>query len=156
MLKIVSVYQIIIWLVSLAFLVKDVISSVLMNSVFFTLLTMILAVFSVIFIYVNVCVLFECKIKYFQTFLKINLWTNFLQIFHLSLLGVTYYIAIGLHILIYYSYGDIQEFRLGLDYFQTKFGLNFNASNMIIIGINLIPLLLFIFFNRKIKLLRET
>ena len=79
------------------------------------------------------------------------MWTNFFQIFHLSLFGLTYYIAVGIHVLFYYSYDKIQEIKVGFNFFQSSFGINYHESNMIIAGINLLPLLIFIFFNKKIE-----
>jgi hypothetical protein len=64
------------------------------------------------------------KVENFKTFLKINMWSNFLQLIRLSIMGFSYYIALGVNIVLVYSYDESQKLTVGLNYFSSSFGIN--------------------------------
>jgi len=156
MFKTIVVYQIIIWPITLINLANQLLKSIFEKNLLIFGLSSVFILFSSFFIYINFCLLFNLKKNYFLRFLKINLWSNLFQVFHLSLFGLTYYIAIGIHVLLYYIYDTTQDVKIGFNYFTSVFGFNYHESSVIVAGINLIPLLLFVYFYRKLKSLESS
>jgi hypothetical protein len=66
-------------------------------------------------------------------------------------MGFNFYLIIGLHILFYYSFDVTQRLNVGYDLFRFSMEVNYEKSDIIIVGINLIPLLLFLAFNIKLN-----
>jgi hypothetical protein len=151
-LKIIAIYQIIVWLLCFVILIKNLFYSFFINVNFYLGIILLVFIFiDVALIYTNVCLLFNFVQKKYQLFLKINLWSNFFQIFHFSLFGFAYYMAFGVYFLFYYSYDETQKLLIGFDYFRCSFGINYSQSDLLLFGIDIVPLLIFLFFNRKIK-----
>lgn len=108
---------------------------------------------SLLMIYSNVCLLFNLKKHQFRRFIVINKWANFSQIIHLSLIGINFYLIVGIHILFYYSYDVTQKIGIGYDFIDFTLVAKYFKSDVIIVGINLIPLIIFLIYNRKLNLL---
>ena len=83
--------------------------------------------------------------------MNINIGANFFQIFHLSLLGFNYNFSAGLQITPYFLYNESLTIRVILDFFNVRFQLNYEADNDIMVGINLIPLIIFIILNKVLR-----
>lgn len=88
---------------------------------------------------------------HFQTFLKINLWANFFQIFQLSLFGFNYLIAVGVYVAVGYSYGQTQKIFTSFNFFRYSIAINYRTSDLIQIEFNIIPLLIFFILDKMIK-----
>src|SRR6185437_11364582 len=152
MLKTVAVYQVLIWVISAILFGQDFFKALLADTnltiAFFTL---VVIGFSAFIVYSNVCLLFDLKQNYLTKFLKVNVWSNFFQIFHLSILGLTYYVAIGIHFLVYYFFDQSQDIRAEFDFFKANIGVNYHNSSQIIFGINVVPLIVFFSLTRVLK-----
>jgi hypothetical protein len=152
MLKVINIYQILIWLISTIMFGEGLVVSLGNEKNYVAaFMKLLIVTFSVYFIYTNICLLFEFKKERFPNFLRLNKWVNFLQIFHLSLVGFNYYIAVGVHILLYYSYNEIQIISIGFVPYVSSIQINYQRSTAILAGLNLIPLLIFILVNRIMK-----
>ena len=72
-----------------------------------------------------------------------------------SIMGLSYNTIIGIQFLIYYLYDDNQKFGLSFDYYTLNAAGSLSASNVIFVGIAVIPISLFIIFDKCIIEFRE-
>jgi hypothetical protein len=149
MIKIISTYQISVWIIAQFMFIRLFIKYLFIDNKSIGLIfLLIIMIFSIFFIFSNICLLFNFQKQYFNKFLNLNIWTNFFQIFHLSLVGFTYYFEIGPQISPYYSYDNNWDISIALSPFESSFGLKYFDSNLILAGISLIPLIIYILLNR--------
>jgi len=149
--KIISLYQLLVWIVALYYFMTVLYSSIFIDndltSVFILLIFIYLSVW---LIFSNFCLLFKLRSNHYKKYLVLNFWSNFFQIFQLSLLGFNYLFAFGVYIVLGYSDQANQVF-LSTKLFQTLIALNYTPSNLIRCGVNVIPLIIFIVLNKIIK-----
>ena len=156
MLKSIFIYQILAWFIALIVLIKEFINAILFKgNLALSFIVLIIICFSVYFIYTNFCLLFGFKKEHSKMFLEINKWVNFFQIIQLSLFGFTYYLLIGIQLCLIYTYDQQQIFEIEFNFFKTSLGINYHTSDVIIAGINFIPLIIFLFLNNRSKFFEE-
>ena len=153
MLKVINVYQSIAYLVCLEVFIESFVNSFTKNLNLgraFTSLLLIVLISYVI--YSNISLLISKKRQ--LQFIKLNLWFNFFQIFYISLLGFTFYLLLGIQIMPYVQYIDRITFGVHTESFNSGTSLSYVQGNEISLGINLIPLITFIYLDRFSKKLR--
>jgi len=150
MLAIINIYQIITSLISIIFFFQDFINSFGRIRNYFKSFTSFLIIILLAYIlFTNVYALFNKK--KISSYLTINIWFNFIQIFYISILGINYYLLIGLQIIPYYSYLEASSFKIYFEFFSVRMGIFYKPNNEIAIAINLIPLIIFIILNNYKK-----
>src|SRR5665213_996535 len=123
MIRTVAIYQILIWSITAILFGQDLFTALLVDkNLTIAFVTLVVICFSAFLIYSNICILFDLKQEYLLRFLRINIGTNFFQIFHLSVLSLTYYVAIGIHFLVYYFFDQSQDIRAEFDFFKANIG----------------------------------
>jgi hypothetical protein len=145
-LRVIAVYQIFVWGYSLVLYLKLGISLISRNGSNFLLIIQLMLIIAIIFLlYTNICLLVGIYKKYLSFFLRVNMWSNFIQVFYFSILGLTFYCAFGFFVLLYFSYDRSMEIAVRHSLFESAIGINFDTENSILnIGINVIPLVTFI------------
>jgi len=98
-------------------------------------------------VYSNMQMLLE-KNKVKIANLQFNKWLNFAQIFHLSILGLSYYFIVGVYITVYYYYDQIQTFGYSLSFYKLDLVMMYYKSNVIFAGLNLMPVVLFLILDK--------
>ena len=66
-------------------------------------------------------------------------------------MGISFYIVIGARAAGYYMYDQVQKLSAGFGFDNLTIHFSYSKSNIIIVGLNLIPLLLFILFNKNVN-----
>ena len=151
-LKIINVYQTLIWIVALFYFFKLLYVSLFVKISFaLSFLLLLLILLSIVVIYSNFCLFFNLSNARRKKFLVLNLWINFLQIFQLGLLGINYAFVLGIYFIVGYSFDQTQNFYSSFNLFKTSIAFNYLQSDIIRCQINLIPLIIFIVFNISIK-----
>lgn len=152
-LKIANIYQIVIWLISAYYYIVGMVHSILPNKDSFSLFGNLAVLFmSVAIICSNIYLLVsKNNIRLIIKNLYFNKWLNLIQILNLSLLGVSFYMIIGVRIMAYYIYDNTQRFELNYGFFRFQAGISYAKSDIIFVGINILPIILFIIFNNSIK-----
>jgi hypothetical protein len=101
-------------------------------------------------IYINTEFIRSRKIT--KRFKTVNQWFNFLQLFHLSLIGVAFYCTVGPAIIAEFIYSDRINGQLRLLFFSFTFNLTYRPNDSdIYAGINLIPALYLYLFNLHVR-----
>jgi hypothetical protein len=154
LLKIASVYQIVIWLISIVSYVLVIVNSIWPNKDYNALLICIAVIcFSVMIVYSNVYLLLnKGNTSFILKNLYFNKWINIIQIVNISLFGFTFYAIVGVRIMGYYIYDDTQKFALDYGFFKFKSEVSYIKSDIIFVGMNFIPIMLSVIFNRYIGL----
>jgi hypothetical protein len=157
MVKPIAVYQIVCWSISLVIFIDGFRKAILVHwNLFLAIMLVFIISFACYFIFINFCLLFNYKKKQLLKFLAINKWANFFQIFHISIFGAAFYIAIGFHLIVFLVLGYITDLRVGFDYFASEFSIGLSQNDrLIFLGVNTVPLFLFIFFNYYIKKIKS-
>ncbi len=146
----VCIYQIGIWLISAGDYVMGIGDTVIPNKDSVSLLSNIVIItFSILVIISNIYVLLDRKL-YLNRNLVFNKWLNFIQIIHFSVLGVSYYLIIGFHLVIYYIYDQNQDISWATSFYKFTLEVAFIKSNLISVGISIIPLCAFFIFDRAV------
>lgn len=109
-----------------------------------------LILFSASLIYTNWYLLTD-KMKWRIKFLKFNQYINLFQVFTLSLFGFTYDFVFGPKIMPYLSYGSTIDVMFFADFFNTRLSIFYKPSTVILIGVNFIPLVLYILLSNEFK-----
>lgn len=140
--------QIISSLISLIVFCSSILSIVRINGFYLSLpfLTIFFLSLTFFFIYTNFFLIrnFPKNKKY----LEFNIWINFLQMIQISIFGFTYYFAMGFEIVPVFSYSDHVSFLLGYEFFNIRMKVFFQSGmNDINVGLNIIPLIIFILLN---------
>lgn len=148
--KMISLYQLLVWLVGLYYFMTVLYNSIVDNDLTSVFILLIFISLSVWLIFSNFCLLLKLRINHYKKYLVLDFWSNFFQIFQLSLFGFNYLIAFGFYIVLGYSDQANQVF-LSTKLFQTLIALNYAPSNLIRCGVNVIPLIIFIVLNKIIK-----
>jgi hypothetical protein len=150
-LKIITIYQIIIWSIGAVMFFNVPNGSSSDKPDMLIILTKLLIVgISIYVVYLNICLLLNFRKAFFKKNLIVNKWINFIQIFHISLLGLNLYLIVGNQILLYYSYEDVQKVNIGYDLIRYSAEVTYVKNNIIVFGINLMPLMVFLFFSREL------
>jgi len=142
-LAVINIYQIIIYLICLSTFVLQAIENLerKMNLIFaFTYILLI--VLSAYSIYLNAILLFRKNKP--RSFISLVAWLNFLQIFYFSIMGLTYFLFLGPVIMPYFNYTDSMSLGVHFDLLNSNFSLYYKENDKIAIGINLIPMVIFI------------
>jgi hypothetical protein len=151
LLKTANIYQIVIWFISGGDYLLGIFDTIAPKKDYISLLSSICVVsFSIIIICSNLLLLFNSKFALSKN-LRLNKWLNFVQIIHFSILGLSYYMIVGIHIAVYYLYDKVQEFSYAISFYKLTIEASYSNSNIISVGLNLIPLILFFIFNKIIK-----
>jgi hypothetical protein len=152
LLKIANVYQIIIWLISAIYYILGIVNSIWPNKDSVGLLTNGGVIcLSIIIICSNIYFLIDSKNKsFYLKNLYFNKWINLIQILNISLVGFTFYAIIGIRIMGYYAYDESQKLAISYGFFRFKSEGSYVKSDIIFVGINLIPVILSLIFNRYI------
>ncbi len=152
-LKIANVYQLTIWLISAIYYIFKFINSILPRKDSISLVgSFVVLCFSIIIIYSNIYLLLNKKnIKAILKNLHFNKWINLIQILNLSLIGINYYMIIGIRIMAYFIYDNTQKFALEYGFFRFQSELSYLKSDIIFVGINIIPIILYIVFEKSIR-----
>jgi uncharacterized membrane protein len=120
------------------------------GGLFAYLLAAILLGIVIYVIYINTEYIRNRKIT--KRFKTVNQWFNFLQLFHLSLLGVAFYCTVGPAIIPEFIYSDRIDAQVRLFFFSFTFNLTYRPNNSdIYAGINLIPALYLYLFNIHVR-----
>jgi hypothetical protein len=121
------------------------------SNILVILLKLLIVGTSIFVVYLNICLLLNLRKSLYKQNLIINKWINIIQVFHISLLGLNIYLIVGNQILLYYSYDDVQKISIGYDLIRYSVEITYVKNDVIVFGINLIPLMLFLFFSNKIS-----
>lgn len=156
MLILIVFYQIVVVLISTIILIRNLSFSFSNHSleggeIFLALLWVVFLFF---FLYTNIILLIK-KHKQFNLCLKFNAWVNFIQIFQLTALGVTFSLVMGAELTPYVFYSS-DAFYLGLhrDIFNIKLNMRFSSSSafeIVSFGLNILPLLASIYLFRIVN-----
>jgi len=150
--RVAVIYQIAIWIITVYGYSAGILNSIWTNkdSVSF-MASIAVIVFSVIVLISNLYLLIGNNTsKYFKN-LVFNKWLNFLQIINISLLGLSFYLTVGIQILVYYIYDNSQRISLVYGFFKLRLNCTYVESNIIFVGVNILPLFLFFIFNKVIE-----
>ena len=146
------VYQIITWFLGIIVLLKEAYQLIFKNgSIELLFISMLFLLLSGFVIYTNFCLLFSFKKAKHKVFLIFNKWIIFIQIFQISLLGFTATFTVGMELGIFYSYRELQTFNFFFRIYKFYIGLNYHESSAILVAINFIPILIFIWLNKIIS-----
>jgi hypothetical protein len=150
-LKIANIYQIVIWFISGGDYLFGIFDTIAPKKDYISLLSSISVIcFSILIICSNIFLLFNSKFLLSKN-LRLNKWLNFAQIINFSILGLSYYMIVGIHIAVYYFYDKVQEFSYAMSFYKLTIEASYANSSTISVGLNLIPLILFFIFNKMIK-----
>jgi hypothetical protein len=151
MLYALSLYQVISIGVSLiVFIISFLSPQSNFTGLFAYLLAAILLGIVIYVLYINTEFI-RCR-KITRQFKTVNQWFNFLQLFHLSLLGVAFYCMVGPAIITEFIYSDRIDAQVRLYFFSFTFNLTYRPNDSdIYAGINLIPALYLYLFNRHVR-----
>jgi hypothetical protein len=117
--------------------------------------TIVLAALTIFIAYTNFALLLKREKSW--RFINFNKWANFAQIIHLSIFGFTYFFVIGLKLMPYFSYAEQMSLMIIRDWFSVRFVLVFQKGvSEINVGINIIPLLIFILLDLASKNILST
>jgi len=120
------------------------------DGLFAYLLAAILLGIMIYVIYINTEFIRSRKLT--KQFKRVNQWFNFLQLFHLSLIGVTLYCMIGPAIIPELIYSDRVGGEVRLYFFSCTFNLTYRPNDSdIYAGVNLVPALYLYLFNRHVR-----
>jgi hypothetical protein len=151
LLKISNVYQVVIWSITGGDYALGIFDTIAPKKDYISLLLSIcVIIFSVFVICSNVLLLFNSKF-FLAKNLNLNKWLNFIQIVNFSVLGLSFYMIVGVHLTGYYYYDKVQEVSYTFSFYKLTIDSSYSKSNIIFIGLNLIPLILFLVFNNIIK-----
>jgi hypothetical protein len=154
--KIACLYQIIIWFISGSDYVLGIFDTILPNKDSLSIvISIVIVCFSIFVIWSNIYLLLNKRKGFILKNLHFNKWLNIAQIVNFSVMGLYYNTIIGLHTLVYYMYDTHQTFSFTFGYFKLTMEGGYSKSDTIFVGINLIPLLLFIIFEKRIKAQEE-
>lgn len=149
-LKIACVYQIIIWAISAYKYILGIFYSILPEKNSISLLSSIVIIGVSIFVILsNIYLIYKPFNRLNLKHLILNKWINFVQVLHISVLGFSFYVVVGVHVLVYYSYDSVQDVSFAFGFFRFIFEVSYYKSNLIFLGVNLIPLILFLIFNKS-------
>jgi hypothetical protein len=150
-LKIANAYQIVIWLISGWDYFLGIFDTIAPKKDYISLISNVgVVIFSILIIYSNILLLLNKKILLIKN-LNLNKWLNFLQIVHFSILGLSYYMIIGEHFALFYYYDKYQQFTYALSFYKLTIEASYSNSSIISVGVNIIPLVLFLIFDNIIK-----
>jgi hypothetical protein len=93
--KMISLYQLLVWLVGLYYFMTVLYNSIVDNDLTSVFILLIFISLSVWLIFSNFCLLLKLRINHYKKYLVLDFWSNFFQIFQLSLFGFNYLIAFG-------------------------------------------------------------
>jgi hypothetical protein len=147
-LKICYLYQITIWLISLILYIYERFETNVPNkdAASFLLLFAII-ILSITIIVTNIYLFLDVnKNSRKFRFLQFNIWINLAQSIQFSIMGLNYFFIIGIHLLIYYSYSNIQNVDFAYNYSNLELAISVSDSNLIEFGIYIVPLLLCLVF----------
>ena len=97
------------------------------------------------FIYTNFYLLLNLGKS--KKFLEFNKWINFIQVIHLYLFGFIFYLVIGLTVMPSFIYNETMNVKLISGSFTVRFSILFQQGRSDInVGINIIPLILYVMF----------
>lgn len=148
MLIIISLYQIAIGVTSLILFARTVLNSYSNMTSGHIFLASLVTVFIGYYLYTNFCVLFRKEFS--RRHLQFNIWINFIQIVQLALLNLSFKIVLGMELAPYFLYNEKLVFGIRFDVFNIKLNLSYNNSQHDLgIGINVIPLIIFLLLNRQ-------
>ena len=103
-------------------------------------LSILILILTAYVIYINIVYLFKRQKS--NTFIELNRWVNFFQLFHLSIFGFVFYLIIGLDITPAIFYSDKMLWQIQEHFFNIRFNLSYHGEdNSINAGINIVPLL---------------
>lgn len=146
------IYQVLTWTIGIIVLVKGFYNLLSNNAgidlLFITLLLFVLACYV---IYINFCLLFNLQNNKSKLYLTFNKWIIFLQIFQISLLGFSAYFLVGIQFGVVYSYREIQSLNFIFNFCKLDIALNYQNSNAILVGINFVPIIIFIWLDKILK-----
>ena len=147
LLTIINVQQIVTYGICLILFVRYAIENILgEKNIIFTFTLIFLIALSAYLIYLNTFLIFKREKS--NSFILIIAWLNFLQIFFVSLMGFNYFLALGVVIMPYFNYTEAMTFGVHLGVFNTDFSFYYKYEDKIAIGINIIPLIIFIVLSR--------
>lgn len=150
----VSSYQIFAGFVALFLAIRRTILnfSLPSSNILFFFIDISFIAFLLFFVYTNFYLL-QNKKGYKSKFIHFNKWLNFILIFQITLLGLYFYCIIGFSISAIFVYQDKIDVILKIKKWVAEFAISFGTSNIggIIIGINVIPLVIFNSYNYLIK-----
>lgn len=151
-LKIFYIYQVAAWLIGINVLMKEAYQLMYDNTNIELLFVCALLIFLFCFvIYINFCLLFNFKKAKQRVFLIFNKWIIFIQIFQISLFGFTAYFIVGIQLGIVYSYRELQSLNFIFQFYRFDVALNYHESSAILVAINFIPILIFMWLNKIIS-----
>ncbi len=156
-LKIANVYQITIWLISAIYYFFGIKNSILPNKDSISLVgSIIVLFFSIIIVWSNFYLLLnKNNIRLILKSLQFNKWINLIQILNLSLLGINIYMIIGIRLMALYLYDNTQKLAIDYGFFRFQSEISYIKSDIIFVGINIIPIILSIIFNKSIQRYEE-
>ena len=151
--KIANVYQIIIWLITAIYYFFGMINSILPRKDSISLVgSFIVLFFSIIIIWSNIYLLLnKNSIRLVLKNLQFNKWINLIQILNLSLIGINIYFIIGVRIMVIYLYDNTQKLAFDYGFFTFQSEISYVKSDIIFVGINIIPIILYIIFSKSIQ-----
>lgn len=129
-------FEVIFWQVSFFGLLSYLLSAILLGLTIYVL-------------YINTEFIKRRKLT--RRFKMVNQWFNFLQVGHLSLLGVTFYCLVGPALTPALIYSDRISWQVNLNFgFGFNLGYQPNDSDLFA-GVNLIPALYLYFFHSAVR-----
>ncbi len=156
-LKIIAVYQILVW-GSAVWDYLILIYKIFENnrvSWFLTIIFLLTAIF-IFCLYTNVCLLLGLKSEKKYVFLRFNILINLIQAVRIVLFGLTFYMEFGIYFLVYYYAEDQGYFAGRFSFFESTVGMRVStASENIELGINVLPLIIAIILNQVVKKFRS-
>jgi hypothetical protein len=150
-LKAIALYQIIIYFLACWAIIFGSTTFLQDNSLSNPLISISILIFSGCMILMNLSLIFNFAEKIKFRVLVIQKWVNFLQIFQLSILGVIYNFIAGIYIVAYYYYDDHQLLGMGYDTLKFQWALAYKNGNIIFLGLNVIPIVIFFLLNKIIE-----
>src|SRR4030095_704463 len=157
-LRFACVYQIIIWIITGIEYVTGIFDEVLPKKDPFSLVSNLCVIcLSIVCILSNLYLLFNKNDNknFVVRNLLFNKWMNFAEIVNISIMGLSYNMIIGFHIIGYYLYDESQKFGMSFNYYHFTVDASLSSSNIIFVGISVIPLILFMIFNKVISEYKE-
>jgi hypothetical protein len=156
-LKIANAYQITIWLISTIYYFFGMINSILPNKDSISLVgSFIVLFFSIIIVWSNIYLLLnKNNIRLILKSLQFNKWINLIQILNFSLIGINIYMIIGIRLMALYLYDNTQKLAIDYGFFRFQSEISYVKSDIIFVGINIIPIILYIIFNKSIQGYKE-
>ena len=147
--KVIAIYQILIWgYVSIRFSIH-LINLIALHIDLSVISDAITIGISLVMIYSSIFLI--AASKHFRFCLAVNKWSNFIQIFQLSLMGFNFFIIVGFHIVLYYFYDETQFIGASYDLFRYSLEFNYKPQNNIQAGISLVPFVIYLILNKLEK-----